>query len=291
MIPKGKLIPIGGAEDKGTDEETGFQRPQNLHFFELQILSHVRNEINKTEARIEVITTASGIPEEVGENYLSAFAKIGDTNVGLMHIRDRDDVRDPAYIERIRKADGVMFSGGNQMRLTQVFGGSEILEILHDRYTNEEGFVIAGTSAGAMAMSSNMIYKGSGSEALIKGEVGMTTGLGFVRDIIIDSHFVKRGRFGRLATAVAGNPSQLGLGLGEDTGVLIVDGHILKTIGSGLVIIFDGHDIRYNNIADVAEHTPISIENMRVHVLAKGMSYDTRTRKFIGLPVKPEPAE
>jgi cyanophycinase len=290
MIPKGKLIPIGGAEDKGTDSEEGYSRQNNLYIQELQVLGRIRDEINHENPIIEVITTASGIPVEVGENYLKAFSKLPQNRIDVMHIRDRNDVKDPAYIKRIEQAHAVLFSGGNQQRITQTFGGSSILNILHKRYQQED-FLIAGTSAGAMAMSGTMIYKGSASEALIKGEIGITSGLGFLPNIIVDSHFVKRGRFGRLATAVASNPSQLGLGLGVDTGVLITEGHKFETIGSGLVIIFDGTDIKYNNIADVEEHTPISIENMRVHILAKGMMYDSNSRQFIGVPIVPEPAE
>ncbi|MFN8165346.1 MAG: cyanophycinase [Bacteroidia bacterium] len=145
---------------------------------------------------------------------------------------------------------------------------------------NEETFIIAGTSAGAMAMSNTMIYQGSSSEALMKGEVKITTGLAFIKDVIIDSHFVTRGRFGRLTQAVASNPSCIGIGLGEDTGVLITEGRYLEAIGSGLVIIFDGHEIRHSNIADLKEGSPISIENLIVHVMAKGNHYDLKTRKF-----------
>lgn len=154
------------------------------------------------------------------------------------------------------------------------------MEILTDRYMNEDGFVVAGTSAGAMAMSNTMIYQGSSSEALMKGEVKITTGLGFMRDVIIDSHFVTRGRFGRLTQAVAANPSCIGLGLGEDTGLLITEGRYMEAIGSGLIIIIDGHDIRHNNIADLKEGSPISIENLVVHVMAKGNHFDLKERKF-----------
>ena len=162
--------------------------------------------------------------EEVGQNYLDAFGKLGCHHIRIMDIRNREDAQKPEMLERIRKCDGVMFSGGNQLRLSSIFGGTDFLEIILDRYLNEEGFVIAGTSAGAMAMSSTMIYQGSSSEALLKGEVKITTGLGFLKDVIIDSHFVKRGRFGRLTQAVAANPSCIGIGLGEDTGVLVTEG-------------------------------------------------------------------
>lgn len=279
MNPKGKLISIGGNEDKGTETENLFAQYTNLNFFELQILSRIKLEIGIDNPHIEVITSASSIPEELGDNYLTAFGKLGCTNVKLMHIRDREDVTNPEYIERIRRCEGVMFTGGNQLRLTAIFGGSEILQILQSRYMNED-FVIAGTSAGAMAMSNTMIYQGSSSEALIKGEVKITTGLAFIGDVIIDSHFVKRGRFGRLAQAVASNPSCIGIGLGEDTGVIVTEGGKLEAIGSGLVIIIDGHGIRHSNIADIKEGSPISIEHLVMHVLAKGNHYHLKERKF-----------
>jgi cyanophycinase len=129
-------------------------------------------------------------------------------------------------------------------------------------------------------MSNTMIYHGSSSGALIKGEVKITTGLALIKDVIIDSHFDKRSRFGRLAQAVASNPGCIGIGLGEDTGVLISEGKHLEIIGSGLVIICDGHNIRHSNIADLQEGSPISIENLIVHVLTKGNCYNLRERKF-----------
>lgn len=278
-IPKGKLIPIGGNEDKGTEAEPNFAQKNNLNFFALQILSRIKQEMGGTDAHIEIITSASSIPREVGENYMDAFGKLGCTNVHVMDIRNREDAANEDYINRIKKCDGVMFTGGNQLRLSTIFGGTEILRIISDRYMNED-FVVAGTSAGAMAMSNTMIYQGSSSGALIKGEVKITTGLALLRDVIIDSHFDKRGRFGRLTQAVASNPSCTGIGLGEDTGVLITDGHLMEVIGSGLVIIFDGHQIRHNDIADLQDGMPISIENMIVHILTKGNCYDISNRKF-----------
>ena len=132
-----------------------------------------------------------------------------------------------------------------------------------------------------MAMSNTMIYEGNATRAHLKGEVKITTGLGFMDDVIIDSHFEKRGRFGRLAQAVASNPSCLGIGLGEDTGILVVDGNRLEAIGSGLVMIIDGHDIRHSNIADIPQGNPISVERIIVHLCAKGNRYLVRERQFI----------
>ena len=167
------------------------------------------------------------------------------------------------------------------MRLTSTFGGTEAFNIIINRYRNEEGFLVAGTSAGAMAMSNTMIYEGNATRAHLKGEVKITTGLSFMKDVIFDSHFEKRGRFGRLAQAVASNPSCIGVGLGEDTGMLITEGNRMEAIGSGLVIMVDGHDIRHSNIADIPDGNPISIENLKVHFCEKGNGYLVKERQFL----------
>ncbi len=281
--PLGKLIAIGGAEDKGVDLERGEIVRNNLNFFELGILRRIVEEAGGPDKKMEVITTASMIPYEVGENYLNAFGKIGCTNIGIMPIRNRADAMNTEYIERIRNCGAVMFSGGNQLRLSATFGGTEILQIILHRYQEEENFVIAGTSAGAMAMSNTMIYEGNAARAHLKGEVKITTGLGFMDDVIFDSHFEKRGRFGRLVQAIASNPQCLGIGLGEDTGMLITEGNKMEAIGSGLVIIIDGFDIRHNNIADIPEGNPISVENLKVHFCEKGNGYLLDERTFLPL--------
>ena len=281
QFAKGKLLAIGGAEDKGTDLETGQIHRNNLNFFELGLLRKIVEEIGGHNKRIEVVTTASMIPEEVGENYLLAFNKIGCKDIGLMHIRNRADAMNEKYLERLKNCDAIMFSGGNQLRLTSTFGGTAFLKIILQRYNDEANFMVAGTSAGAMAMSNTMIYEGNAAKAHLKGEVKITTGLGFMDDVIFDSHFEKRGRFGRLAQAVASNPQCIGIGLGEDTGVLISDGNKMEAIGSGLVVILDGYDIRHSNIADIPDGCPISIENMKVHFLEKGNGYLAYERQFI----------
>ena len=280
--PKGKLIAIGGAEDKGSNPDKGeFQKFNNLNYIELGILHRIVLESGGTHAKIEVITTASTIPYEVGENYLDAFGKMGCTDVNVMHIRNRADAMSDEYLERLRGCDTVMFSGGNQLRLSTTFGGTEFLRIILDRYDNDAKFVVAGTSAGAMAMSNTMIYEGNAARAHLKGEVKITTGLGFMDDVIFDSHFEKRGRFGRLTQAIATNPSCIGIGLGEDTGMLITDGNKMEAIGSGCVIIVDGHDIRSCNIADIRDGNPYSIENLKVHICEKGNGYLVAERKFL----------
>ena len=280
--PRGKLIAIGGAEDKGAYPEKGeLQKLNNLNFIELGILHRIVTESGGPTARIEVITTASTVPYEVGENYMDAFGKIGCTDVNVMHIRNRADAVSEEYLERLRVCGTVMFTGGNQLRLSTTFGGTEFLRIVLERYRLEPAFVVAGTSAGAMAMSNTMIYEGNAAKAHLKGEVKITTGLGFMDDVIFDSHFEKRGRFGRLTQAIATNPSCIGVGLGEDTGMLITGGNKMEAIGSGCVIIVDGHDIRYSNIADIPDGNPYSIENLKVHVCEKGNGYLATERKFL----------
>ncbi len=277
--PTGRLIAIGGAEDKGTESEGYYNEHGNLHFFELGILKRVVQEMGGANARIEVITTASSIPLEVAENYMTAFSKIGCTNVDVLNIRNREDAKKQEFEERIAKADGVMISGGDQLRLTTIFGGTKFLETIIDRYKHD-GLVIAGTSAGAMAMSNTMIYQGRSDLAHLKGEVKITTGLAFMPDVIIDSHFDKRGRFNRLAQAVSSNPSCTGIGLGEDTGVIVTGSNHIEVIGSGAVVIIDGRDISHSNITEVGMGTPISVENLRVHIMVHGNLYHVKERKF-----------
>jgi cyanophycinase len=278
-IPKGKLIAIGGNEDKGSYPNPKSKRKYYLDFFELGILKRFLSEIPSKNPTIEVVTTASLIPEEVGERYESAFGILGCEKVNMMHIREEEDALKEEYVERIRKADGVMFSGGDQSRLTRIFGETEFLEIIHDRYWNEE-FVVAGTSAGAMAMSDIMIKGGSSTEALLKGSVKMGRGFGLIGGVIIDSHFVIRGRFGRLMEAVVTHPKTVGIGLGEDTGVLITEGHMIETIGSNLVVVVDGHSVNYTNMTDIEPGKPVAIAGMMMHVLAKGNVFNINSREF-----------
>ena len=282
--PLGHLVAVGGAEDKGTDLEKGILERNRLNFFELGILKTIVGLIDEEEPHVEVITTASSIPDEVAQNYKDAFEKLGCTDVGHMRIRNREEASNPEYIARLENCRCIMFSGGNQLRLSSIFGGTHFLDILKQKY--EQGnFLIAGTSAGAMAMSNTMIYEGNASLANLKGEVKITTGLGLLQNVIIDTHFDKRGRFNRLAQAVAAQPGAIGIGLGEDTGVIVSMGHELKAIGSGSVVIIDGKNIEYNNIADIEFGKPISVENIIVHLMSKGDVYNLETRKFLGAEI------
>jgi cyanophycinase len=291
IIPKGKLIIIGGAVDMGTNlgSGEGIIKPNYLKFFEQGILKRIVTESAKQhESVVEIITTASQIPELVGEEYIEAFKHFNVKNVGVLDIRSREDAKSQIYIDRIRKADVVMFSGGDQLRLSSIFGGTEFLQILKARYLKEH-FVIAGTSAGAAAASTNMIYRGQSNKALIKGEVQITAGLGFIDSVIIDTHFVQRGRIGRLLYAVASNPGMLGIGLGEDAGLLITGGTMMEAIGSGLTILVNGRKMAETNIYDVEMGSPVSIRNMRVSVMSIFDKYDlAENQLIIKKIVKPE---
>jgi len=282
-VPKGKLIIIGGAVDMNTNlsAQEDILKPDHLKFFEQGILKRIITESAKQSGSIvEVITTASQIPELVGEEYTEAFNYLLVNHIGVMDIRKREDASNPEYLDRLRKADVVMFSGGDQLRLSSIFGGTEFLQIMKNRYENEH-FVIAGTSAGAAAASTNMIYRGQSSKALIKGEVQITAGLGFIDSVIIDTHFVQRGRIGRLLYAVASNPGMLGIGLGEDAGLLITEGTMMEAIGSGLTILVNGRKMAETNIYDVEMGSPVSIKNMRVSVMSIFDKYDLLQNQLI----------
>ena len=280
MTPKGKLIIIGGAINTGSFAETQFGLPQNMNFFERGILKRITTESAKdTESRFEIMTTASLIPEKVGEEYIKAFAQLDVHNVGVLNIASREEASNPAYAERIKQADVIIFTGGDQLRLSSIFGGTEIHRVLLDKYQNTE-IVIAGTSAGAAASSKNMIYQGSSKDALLKGEVKITGGLGFIDDVIVDTHFVQRGRIGRLLYAAASNPGILGIGLGEDTG-LYIQGNTMEAIGSGMVILVDGRQMADTNLTDVEMGQPVSIKNMVVHVMCDTDVYDLSTHQLV----------
>ncbi len=290
-VPKGKLIIIGGSVDKGSFFKNPEDQPNNLKFFEKGILKRISTESHKgIHSRIEIINTASSIPKEVGEEYVKAFEQLDIRDTAILDVRSREEANAAETIDRLKKADVVMFTGGDQLRLTSIFGGTEFHHVLLDRYQNDD-FIISGTSAGAAASSNNMIYQGSSSEALLKGEVKITGGLGFINNVIIDTHFVQRGRIGRLLYACASNPINLGIGLGEDTGLLITHGQYMEAIGSGLVILVDGTHMRHTNITEVQMGQPVSIENLTVHVMALGDKFDLKTKKLTLRPLPNLPVE
>lgn len=275
MKVKGILIPIGGNEDKGIETSEIY----HLEFIQEGILSRIVKESGGTDASIIIIPTASSIPVEVGENYLQAFKTLGCSNVKVMDIREREQSEDPKNIALIKKANCVMFSGGNQSNITQSIGGTTLHKIMMERYQHEH-FVIAGTSAGAMCMSKEMITGGGIKEAFTKGATGMGKGMSFIPNLIIDSHFIRRGRFGRLAEAVAKFPKLLGIGLAEDTGLIIKNCNEVEVIGSGMVILFDPRKLKHNNESRVAVGSNMSLTNLKTHILANGDRFDIKKKKI-----------
>lgn len=279
MKAVGKLMIIGGAVNKGSFAETDYDQniEKNLNFFERGILRKIINESRlKEDSVIEIITTASQIPQIVGPEYKKAFEFLGAKNVNILDIQTREEANSDPITARATAADIVMFTGGDQLRLTSILGGSRFHDIILTKY-QEEDFIYAGTSAGAAAASENMIYQGSSGEALLKGEIKTTQGLGFIDNVIVDTHFVQRGRIGRLFQAVVNNPRTLGIGLGEDTGLYIYK-DCMTAIGSGLVILVDGRFIKDTNLTNIELGMPISIDNLIVHVLSQNDFYNLKEK-------------
>ncbi len=283
--PKGYLIAIGGAEDKGSLEKTKSQNV--LDFFEEGILKHIIELASKKgKPVIEVITTASSEPDEMAQTYRTAFKKLGDIDIGHIKITSREEAESKKVLDRLARCNCVMFSGGDQFRLCSTLGGTIFSDMLKQRYQDEH-FIIAGTSAGAAAMSNTIICSGDPAKSFMKGEIELSLGFGFLNNVIIDTHFDKRGRFGRLVQAIATQPGTIGLGLCEDTGVVIEKGSRLKAIGSRSIVIIDGSNIRHNSIADIKNDIPISVENLTVHVMANSDLFDLNTRGFTGVQFTP----
>ncbi len=273
-LPKGVLIAIGGKENKGQGPEQNSNQENNENFILLGILDCFKAEIKKDNPLIAIIPTASSVPEESAQDYLQAFKKLGLTNVQVIDIRCREDAGKEEYIKLAEQADGIMFTGGDQLRLTAIFGGTEFLNILKYRYTYDT-ITIAGTSAGAMAMSTPMIYEGpTEGGGFLKGEVRITTGLELLKDVAIDTHFIARGRIVRMTQAIATNPGCIGIGLEEDTGIIVRDGRNLEVIGSGLIVIVDGHLSTETNVHVVDTGVPVTMRNLIVHMLGAGDRYE-----------------
>ncbi|KPQ24472.1 MAG: cyanophycinase [Halomonas sp. HL-48] len=260
----GHLVAIGGAEDKTS---------------ELAILRRVFELAPIDSDEVAIIATASSIPEQLLPSYEAAFTRLGASQVHALNIQDRQQAADEENIRLIQRSGVIFFTGGDQLRLTTVFGGSATLRAIRERL--RAGAVVAGTSAGAAAMPSTMIYNGAAADALRKGGVNMTFGLDFVRGLVIDSHFLERGRFTRLMQVGASNPEHLGVGIGEDAAVIIHPNRILETIGPGHVIIIDSRDLASSNIAELDMNEPVAIENMILHAMVSGHGYDVDARRYL----------
>ncbi|TXF79473.1 cyanophycinase [Chryseobacterium sp.] len=269
---KGKLLIIGGAEDKGEkDPKKGFSDEIILRRF-------ICESRLKEKSRIEIVTSASEIPEKMGEVYVKAFGKIGATNTGVMIIESREEAELKKNLDRLQKADAVFFTGGTQLRLTSIFGGTEFYNLLLKKLEDPH-FIYAGTSAGAAAASESMMKDGSSDEAADKGEVSTTTGFGLVKNIIFDTHFIARGRIGRLFEIVVSNPTVLGVGLEENTALLIYRNK-MEAVGPGMAILLDGRSITESNLLDVIKGAPLSFSNMTMHLMSQTDVFNLTTMKL-----------
>ena len=261
---RGRLIAIGGNEDKAN---------------ELVVLKRVIQEIGKTDYKVGVITTASREPDQRGRDYRQAFTALGASRIEILNIQKRAEANNRSLAKTLEDVDLIFLAGGDQLRLTSILGGSRILEAIQNRL--ESGALIAGSSAGAAVFSDTMIYEGRSKEGLFKGRVLTTAGFGFVENIVFDTHFISRGRIGRLIQIVTTNPTSIGVGIGEDSGVILKGDATIEVIGTGQVIIVDGSDIVHSNIMDIEPGGPIAVENVRIHSLVNGYGYDFKKRRFL----------
>jgi cyanophycinase len=270
-VPLGVLVVVGGKENKGEDHPDNKKKPAD--FIKLEVLQAFKDATHKREPVVEVVTTASSEGTEAFNDYVKVFEKIGITNVGHIHHKTRKEVLDDPLIERIKNADAFFFSGGDQLLLTGIYGGTQFLTQLKERYINHP-IVIGGTSAGAMALSTPMIYAGNEEVQEIGGQIKVTMGLEFMKDVCIDTHFVNRGRFVRMSQVIITNPTSIGIGIEEDTCMVVQNGRHMQVFGTGLVIVIEGFDIEEANIKDFSEDKPITARSLKVHLLSDGDKYE-----------------
>ena len=230
--PKGKLLIIGGHEEKGLSDEMSQIEKLKKHEAHFAILGELIR--SKQQCSIEVIATASSLANQMNNLYKRAFKNAGFNNVKILNIQNTAQARDPVLIDRIMLAHAVFFTGGVQKKLCSVFNGTEILKAIKKKYFEDKNFIVAGTSAGAMSLPETIITGGIIQEALLKGDLCTDKGFNLIQDIIVDTHFIKRGRFSRLANAVTHNSSCIGLGLGEDSALIISNGNEAECRGSGV---------------------------------------------------------
>ncbi|KPU44572.1 cyanophycinase [Oxobacter pfennigii] len=258
---KGKLVIIGGAEDKEG---------------KCEILRKVVHLSGKENSRIVVMTTATERPEEVGSLYKKIFKRLGVKTVDIVNINARAEASNEEYTQLINEATCIFFTGGDQLRITSLLGGTDIYKSLHDAY--QRGALIVGTSAGASAMSSNMIVEGSNDDAAKLCTLNMAPGLSLLNEVIIDQHFAQRGRIGRLMSAVAQNPHMLGVGIDEDTAIT-VEGDNFYVIGSQSVTVVDGMCLSHTNVSELMPEEPLALTNVKLHILPKGYGFDLISRE------------
>ncbi|MDP2858572.1 MAG: cyanophycinase [Bacillota bacterium] len=260
---RGNLVIIGGAEDL-----TG----------ECVILREVVRLSGGRRSAIVVITAASADHEEAGETYRHVFQKLGAESVAVLNLTSRNQAQRPEEASQLERATGVFMPGGDQLRITAMLGGTPVYRALQERY--EAGVVICGTSAGASVMSGAMIVGGREDEAPTKERsVRMAPGLGLVEEVVIDQHFAQRGRIGRLLSAVAQNPYVMGLGIDEDTAVVLNARGVFRVIGSNSVTLVDGTGITHSNVSESDFSRILALTDVKIHVLPSGYGFDLSTRR------------
>lgn len=260
----GNLMIIGGAEDK-----TGG----------MEILQATAKASGGSNGLIVIITTATQHPEEAGEAYRALFQKlgVGQTEVVCMDTRQQADAQAP--VELLQKATGIFFTGGDQLRITSILGGTKAYAALYEAYRG--GALIAGTSAGASVLSSTMITDGLSNDPARKCTLKMAPGLGLLEQVIVDQHFAQRGRLGRLLCGVAENPFTLGIGIDEDTAIQVFPDAHFEVLGSNAVTILDGITISDSNVSELAPNEILAISHVTLHVLPKGYGYDMKNRQIL----------
>jgi len=262
---KGYLIIIGGAEDKTGNSTILKQAPQMLSDDDI----------------LTILTTATEKPREAGEKYRCVFDRLGVKNIQVLNINTRDDADNGDCCEKIKKSRCIFMTGGDQLRITSILGGTRASEELKNAYLS--GGIVMGTSAGASVMSSTMVVQGNDNEPAKKCTLKMAPGLGLIDGIIIDQHFDQRGRFGRLLCGIAENPEVLGIGIDEDTSIKVYPDMHFEIIGSGAVTIIDGESIKSSNVSELNQNEILAIMGVTVHVLPQGYGYDIRSRKVLRL--------
>ena len=264
----GHLLVIGGAEDK---------------YNERRILRKFLSLAGGEEASVLIIPVASDFPEFAADIYMQAFTKLGVKKLKVLRATSRQEVFEADPDVLLDGVTGIFISGGDQMRLTSIMGGTKIAQKLR-QMVSETNVVLAGTSAGAAGMSTSMIVRGESTPHPHKNSVRLSPGLGFLKNIIIDQHFTERGRISRLITAVSYNPYNLGIGIDENTAIILDKEGILEVFGEGAVTIVDGSQITYNEIAEVAENQPFSVSGVQLHILGDGLIYDYFGRATVQPP-------
>ncbi len=260
------LIIIGGGEDKKGEKG---------------ILKEVCHTVKHKEGYLLIATVATDLPKEVWNEYRDIFYSLGIKKVEQLDIQCREDAFKDYNIELIEKAALVFFTGGDQLKITGLLGGTPLYKSMKKAYKN--GCVYVGTSAGASVMSDTMIVQGMDEESPRKCTLKMAPGLGLLNEVIIDQHFAQRGRLGRLLAGIAQNPQCLGVGIDEDTAI-IVNEDLFHVIGSGAVYVIDGMDITYSNVSEQYPDEVLSMFHIKMHILKQGDSFDISSRE----PIKEE---